>query len=115
MTKQQKDTAIEQNSLWLISANELLSGDVIYLTSTGDWSRSLSDALCVDDKSAVASKVQQLEAEQNRVLGPILVEARVNPDGTLALQHFRDRFRESGPTHRSDLPRTGHTLRISEQ
>ena len=105
MTRKEKVSSPEQGSVWLISANDLLSGDVIYLTELGDWSRNLVDALCREDKSVVTAEVTELEMQQNRVLGPILVEACVNSDGSLALQHFRDRFRDSGPTHRVDLPR----------
>lgn len=105
MKKKPKTGDQDQVSVWLISANDLLSGEVIYLTATGDWSRNLNDALCREDKNVVATEVTELETQQNRVLGPTLVEACINPDGTCVLQHFRDRFRDSGPTHRVDLPR----------
>jgi len=51
-------------SVWLISANDLLSGQVVYQS-------------------------------------PLIVDAHLHTDKTLTLTHFRNRFRESGPTHRS--------------
>ena len=88
-------------SVWLLSANELLSGQVVYLTTNQQWSRDILDAHQYDDHAVAAQALEALEADQSVVLSPLIVDARRHVDKTLTMTHFRNRFRESGPTHRS--------------
>jgi hypothetical protein len=103
------------DAVWLISANDLLMGGVVYMTPTKGWSRVLSEAFTVHEKSVAVSQLASLLADQSTVLAHTLVEASVRADGTLSLSHYRDRIREGGPT-RETLPQTGlpHILLASQ-
>ncbi|MGK0231911.1 MAG: hypothetical protein ACI9US_004594, partial [Gammaproteobacteria bacterium] len=91
------------DAVWLISANDLLMGGVVYLTPTMGWSRVLLEAFTVRKKSVALSQLASLVADQSTVIGHTLVEASLHADGTLSLLHYRDRIREGGPT-RETLP-----------
>ncbi|MFT6301410.1 MAG: hypothetical protein ACI9XK_004343 [Granulosicoccus sp.] len=86
------------DAIWLISANDLLTGGVVYMTPTSGWSRVLSDAFTISEKSVALSHLANLVSDQSIVLGHTLVEANLHTDGALTLSHYRDRIREDGPT-----------------
>ena len=94
-----KLTVAGTETVWLISANDLLLGDVVYLTAANDWSRVLSEASYNRDKPVVDSQLEVLATDQSTVLGHALVEANLLEDGSLSLSHYRDRIRLGGPTH----------------
>lgn len=86
-------------TVWLISANDLLIGDVVYLTPGHGWSRQLTDALAIAEKSDALTVFTRVSNDQAVVVGHTLLEANQHADGTLTLSHYRDRIRFSGPTH----------------
>lgn len=98
-----KFTVAETDAVWVISANDLLIGSVMYMTPALGWSPILSEALTMNEKSAALSHFDSLAGDQSIVLGHTLVEASVLADGTLRLSHYRDRIRASGPT-RETIP-----------
>lgn len=87
----------------IVSANDLFDGDVVYLDDNNTWTRQLA-------KAAVASTADGAEALLHRatqpglVIGPFLVDVSLE-DGAPEPQHFRDQFRERGPSNRTDLGR----------
>ncbi len=105
MTTQNKISSLanpsiaEANTVWLISANDLLMGDVVYMTQKIEWSRVLTEAFPMGEKSVALSNLTNVVSDQSIVLGHTLVEASLHADGALSLSHYRDRIREGGPTH----------------
>lgn len=96
----------EATPLWLISANDLLSGEVVYLADQGKWTNELAQAVCIDDKQEAEKARQSAELQHDKIVGPIVVGATYHAEkNELMFNHFRDRFRDSGPTHRSELAR----------
>ena len=88
----------------IISANDLLIGDVIYLTAAGDWTRDLAEAAVARDDAAAQALLTQAEAQPHRAVGPYL--APVALDGpTPRPLHYREVFRTRGPSNRPDLGR----------
>lgn len=88
----------EASTVWLISANDLHNGYVVYLTPVFDWSRELSVAFTIGDKSTALSHLANIATDESTVVSQTLVEAGIETDGTLSLLHYRDRIREAGPT-----------------
>lgn len=88
----------------IISANGLLDGEVVYLQQDGAWTRTLRQA-------AIASTADEAEAllalseQPGQVVGPYLLDVQLCADGCPAPVHFRERFRELGPSNRPDLGR----------
>jgi hypothetical protein len=88
----------------LLTASDLLEGDVVYFTGAG-WDRPLASALVAADEATAARLESALaEAEADRLLvAPYLVTVEVVAGGAVIPQHYRERIRSRGPTIRADL------------
>lgn len=87
----------------IVSANDLMDGDVVYLDPAGQWSRSLDDA-AVAETSEDATALLERANQPGRVVGPVLIDVAltgVRPEPT----HLREKLRERGPSNRPDLGR----------
>ena len=89
----------------IISANDLLEGDVVYLDGAGDWTRDLNQAAIAHDAEAAEALLATASAQTDRVVGAILVEISLSASGARKPVHYRDIFRERGPSNRPDLGR----------
>ena len=98
----------ELPSVWLVSGNDLLLGDVVYRTPNNGWSRSLQHARRFPDKASAQTMLGQIERISSDVIGVYVLVAHHHAYGRLTLPHLRDRFRDQGPTHRPDLARAPH-------
>ncbi|MFN0262492.1 DUF2849 domain-containing protein [Tepidamorphus sp. 3E244] len=81
----------------IVSANDLLDGDVIYFTSQDGWSRDISDAAVVADDEPANDLLKRAEAQPGIAVGPYLVPVAVE-DGVPAPLHVRERLRIVGPS-----------------
>ena len=81
----------------VVTANDLLKGDVIYQTATG-WTRDLADAEILTDE--VHADLRLIEGSQQiaDVVGVYLMDVAL--DGTAPqTTHFREAFRAKGPSN----------------
>ena len=86
----------------VVTANDLLEGDVIYLKADGKWSRLHSEAeLFMDEKSATAA-LEIAQAQMSRLVGPYLADAQLGEDNKPEPIHFRETFRTRGPSNYLD-------------
>ena len=83
----------------IVTANDLLMGDVIYLTATGGWSRAHADALVARTADEAEELLAQAQAQQLKIVGPYLAEATLDVHGTPQPVHFREAFRTRGPSN----------------
>ncbi|MEL6126282.1 MAG: DUF2849 domain-containing protein [Pseudomonadota bacterium] len=83
----------------IVTANDLLEGDVIYLTAEGAWSRRHADALVATTEEDAAELLAQAQTQQHRLVGPYLAEAKIGEDGAPQPVHFREAFRTRGPSN----------------
>ncbi|MGI9418915.1 MAG: DUF2849 domain-containing protein [Geminicoccaceae bacterium] len=88
----------------IVSANDLLDGDVVYLEPGGAWTRHLSDA-AVADSDETADRLLVIGDQPSKVVGPYLVGVTLDDHGVPTPTHFREKYRELGPTSRPDLGR----------
>ncbi|MFC3675101.1 DUF2849 domain-containing protein [Ferrovibrio xuzhouensis] len=83
----------------LVTANDLKTGDVVYLTQSAGWSRRIDDASIVPNAEAGAAllAVAEAQAKMNIVIAPYLipVDTAVAPPRPV---QFRERIRADGPT-----------------
>ena len=85
----------------LLTANDTLTGDVLWWTGSG-WSLALADAVAVgDDAEALLARVVAAE----EVNDPDLIDAEPGPPPRP--RTMRERIRGYGPTVRRDLARPG--------
>lgn len=82
----------------IVTANDLIDGDVIYLTAADRWSRDISDAELIDDEAHAQIRLLFAASQKNVVVGAYLAEAEATPSGP-APKHFREAFRAKGPSN----------------
>ncbi|MGB0499260.1 MAG: DUF2849 domain-containing protein [Rubricella sp.] len=83
----------------VVTANDLLMGDVIYLTEDGTWSRRHAEARVARDEAEAQEMLHAASSQGLKVVGPYLAEARFGPDGRPEPVHFREAFRTRGPSN----------------
>lgn len=88
----------------IVIANDLLSGDVIFLGSSA-WELSHHKAAIARTQHEADELLARAHAEfkANRIVDPYLAEVRVLENGTPEPIHYRERMRTKGPTTRVDL------------
>ena len=82
----------------VITANDLLRGDVVWLTDSGDWTRDMARAELIEDEAHAQIRLIEAEVQQDRVVGAYLAEARAGARGPEPV-HFREAFRSRGPSN----------------
>jgi hypothetical protein len=91
-------------TLKILTANSLLSGGVVYLTSQNNWSPFISQAQVSDDVDTI-KRLEAIglraEAEQI-VVGPFLIAVTIE-NGIPRPTRFRERLRVNGPSVRSEF------------
>ena len=86
----------------VVTANDLLEGDVIYLTASGDWSRKHEEAELFEDEMAANAALAEAAKQGNRLVGAYLADAVRGEDGNPEPVHFREEFRTRGPSNYPD-------------
>lgn len=82
----------------IITANDLLSGEVVYLSASGKWSPLHSDAVMFDDIQA-DTRLAEVQKIDTSVVGPCLAGAARDGNAPSPI-HFREIFRTKGPSNR---------------
>lgn len=93
----------------IVTANDLLEGDVIFLNRAGGWTRNIALAAIAED-DAKASELLAQAQQPLTVVGPYLVDVELDTDGRPAPLQFREVVRGAGPTNRPDLRRASMGL-----
>ncbi len=82
----------------VLTANDLLEGDVIYLAPDGSWTRALDQARLFTDQRSAEAALDAAEGQQDRLVGAYLAPAQAGDAGP-APGHFREAFRARGPSN----------------
>ena len=82
----------------VVTASDLLMGDVIYLTANDTWTRQLTKAETLTDEAHAQMRLLDAITQQDRVVGAYLAEVTPGPAGPQAT-HFREEFRATGPSN----------------
>jgi len=93
----------------ILTANRLVDGDVVFLTSDHDWSIDINDA-CIALDQTHATLLEDMGAQADaaaHVIGCYLVDVIVTND-RIEATHYREIMRAKGPTVRSDLGKQAH-------
>ncbi|GAA5078822.1 DUF2849 domain-containing protein [Roseibacterium beibuensis] len=83
----------------VLTANDLLLGDAVWLAPDGSWTRHMSEALLIEDQASADLHLLDAEARGHEVVGPYLADAQSGPHGPEPT-HFREAFRTRGPSNR---------------
>lgn len=82
----------------VVTANDLLLGDVIYQTESGEWTRELAQAEVLRDETAAEDRLRQALQRPGIAVGAYLAEVKLGADGPQPA-HFREAFRATGPSN----------------
>lgn len=83
----------------VLTANELLSGDVIYWDENGDWAGRFEDALYLDTEKLAFHVLRLAQKQGVEIVGPYLADAQLGMDDKPVPAHFREAFRTTGPSN----------------
>ena len=84
----------------VITANDLLEGDVIYFQADNSWTRDLAQAELIVDEAEAQLRLLEAEKQNIRIVGAYLADAKAGPNGPEPV-HFREDFRRKGPSNYS--------------
>lgn len=82
----------------VVTANDLLEGDVIYLAADDSWTRHLDEAEVLDDEAHAQIRLLDASQQHDRVVGVYLADVRKGIAGAEPA-HFREAFRATGPSN----------------
>ncbi|MDN5785526.1 DUF2849 domain-containing protein [Pseudorhodobacter sp.] len=82
----------------IVTANDLISGDVIYLTAADTWSRQHNEAELIEDEAHAQLRLLDATAQKRIAVGAYLADARRGDRGPEPV-HFREDFRTRGPSN----------------
>ncbi|WHZ33309.1 DUF2849 domain-containing protein [Sagittula sp. MA-2] len=82
----------------VVTANALLSGEVVYLTANDDWSPRLSEAEVLTDEAHAQLRLVEASVRQSEIVGVYLADVVEGEDGPEPT-HFREEFRRTGPSN----------------
>ena len=96
----------------ILLANDLLDGIVVFWTGV-TWSPDPFAALVAhgDVQADELESIGQQAYAENQVVDHALVDVTINAAGTAIPNHFRERFKISGPSVRRDLGKQADYLR----
>ncbi len=102
-------------SEYVVTANEVLSGDTVFRAPGRKWVRAIDGAevLVCQDTGFVALGHAQADVRANRVMGLYLVEVS-RQSGHVRPVHIRERIRALGPTVRADLSLKAQGFSVAE-
>ena len=83
----------------ILTANDLLDGDVVYLARDGAWTRCPTEAHLFDEEDEAKRSLAVAEAQELAIVGPYLAAAE--PGGQLGPEpvHIREALRATGPSN----------------
>lgn len=84
---------------FVVTANDLFSGDVVYFTERHDWAGALTDAAIALDKAAADALLALANQQQDKIVGAYIADVTLDADGTPQPVHFREVFRTRGPSN----------------
>ncbi len=82
----------------VVTASDLLDGDVIYQTEDDGWSRTLSEAEVLTDEADAQLRLLHAEQQSHRLVGAYLADVQPSHAGPEPT-HFREAFRRTGPSN----------------
>lgn len=89
----------QHTTRFIVTANDLFSGDVVYLTDSQGWASSIAEAAIADDEDAAGHLLAVAERDHSKIVGPYIADVSVSPDGAVQPNHFREVFRTRGPSN----------------
>ncbi len=82
----------------VVTASDLIEGDVVYLMDDGGWTRDLAQAILITDEADAQLRLLEAERQADTIVGAYLADMATGPNGPEPV-HFREDFRRKGPSN----------------
>lgn len=82
----------------VVTANDLLSGEVLYIAPEGGWTSDHALAALFENETDANRALERASAQTGRVVGVYLAQATASDTGPTPT-HFREAFRAKGPSN----------------
>ncbi len=82
----------------VVTANALLEGDAVWLTSDDRWSPNMLEAELIEDEAVAQDRLLFAITQADVVVGAYLTDAVAGAQGPRST-HFREEFRAAGPSN----------------
>lgn len=82
----------------VVTASDLLDGDVVYLTAADTWTRDLAQADLITDEADAQLRLLAADRQRDVVVGAYLADMAPGANGPEPI-HFRETFRRTGPSN----------------
>ena len=82
----------------VVTANDLLDGDAVWLTAAGTWALDASQALVLETPEVAARALAAATAQPGTVVGPYLADVSLEAGRPVAT-HTREALRMRGPSN----------------
>lgn len=82
----------------VVTANDLIEGDAVWLTADNRWSRTMSEAEFIEDADHADARLVYAEGQGDVIVGAYLADAKLGENGPEPT-HFREEFRTRGPSN----------------
>ena len=83
----------------VITTNDLMEGDAIYLSAGDSWTRIFGQATLFLTQEEAETALERIGKRQDIHVGAYLADAEAGSDGRPRPAHFRERFRANGPSN----------------
>ena len=83
----------------ILTANYLLSGKAIYLTSEKKWIENLANAAVFDSQEDADNALTFAETQINKLQSAYLIDVLLTSNGTLKPKSNQELIRTTGPTN----------------
>ena len=83
----------------VLTANDLLSGDVIYWDKCGNWVFDFENALFLNTEELARQTLRLAQNQAKYLIGMYLADAEIDEDLKPRPTHFREYFRAMGPSN----------------
>lgn len=83
----------------VVTANDLLEGDVIYFNADNKWVRELADAIVLTQQEEANIILAVAEKDFDTIVGAYLADVTIDNAGNPIPAHFREEFRTKGPSN----------------
>lgn len=82
----------------VVTANHLISGEVVYLTEGDQWSPLLAEAEVIEDEAHGDIRLLDGNGRADEIVGVYLADVKIGANGPEPT-HFRETFRTRGPSN----------------
>lgn len=83
----------------VLTANDLLDGDVVYLALDGGWTRRFGSARLLADETEARRCLAQAQSREDTVIDPYLADAAPGGGSGPRPARFRETLRATGPSN----------------